>query len=344
MPNRPIHVLYIDDDSALARLVEKSLARRGYLVEIFGDAEAGLERIRQGGIDVVGLDHYLANGTGLDVLAALQEIPSPPSVVYVTGSAETAVAVAALKAGAFDYVSKSLAEDFFELLGSAVDQAAERTRLLRAKERAEIELREAKERAELLLSEVNHRVSNSLSMVAALVRLQANAVKESAAKDALAETQARISAIAGLHRRLYTSDDVRTVDMKEYLENLVEEIDHSIGGEGSRADLVLNLEQVKLPTDTAVSIGVIVAELFTNALKYAYPSGEHGEVRIMLNADDKKATLVIEDDGVGWDGTGAAKGSGLGSRLITSMASSIGAEFAYDAEAKGTRGVLKVAC
>src|SRR5690606_16569360 len=108
MPDRTPHILYIDDDPGLCRLVQKALERRGYIVDCAHTGEEGLARLRHGGIDVVGLDHYLPTGTGIDVLAAMAELEDRPAVVYVTGTAETAVAVAALKAGAADYVLKTV--------------------------------------------------------------------------------------------------------------------------------------------------------------------------------------------------------------------------------------------
>src|SRR4051794_27426523 len=101
-------VLYIDDDPALARLVQKALGRRGYRVEHAASAEDGLLRLDAGGIDVIALDHQLPTGTGLDVLQRLGQREMAPPVVYVTASAETAVAVNALKAGAADYVPKDV--------------------------------------------------------------------------------------------------------------------------------------------------------------------------------------------------------------------------------------------
>ena len=96
MPNRTPHVLYVDDDPGLARLVENAMLRRGYIYDHANSGEEGLALIRKGGIDVLVLDHYLTTGTGLDVLAELAAIEDKPAVVYVTGSAETAVAVEAL--------------------------------------------------------------------------------------------------------------------------------------------------------------------------------------------------------------------------------------------------------
>lgn len=322
-------VLYIDDDPALARLVQKALGRRGYTVEIAETGEDGLRRIAQGGIDAVALDHYLPTGTGLDILAALGRDDSVPPVVYVTGSLETAIAIAALKAGADDYVTKSLDDEFFELLGRAIDLAIDRARLRRERARAEQDVREARDRAEMLLGEVNHRVANSLAMVAALVGLQANAVHNAEAKNALAETQARISAIAGVHRHLYTSDDVRTVEIGDYLRSLAGELDASMKAAGHHA--LINVEAVSFPlaTEKAASVGVIVTELVTNAMKYAYRDTQQGEVRIRLVPDGEGLELRVEDDGIGWDGTGTPQGTGLGSRIVKAMAHSLGATVSY---------------
>jgi len=136
VPNRNLRVLHIDDDAALARLIQRVLSRTGCQVENAATGEAGLARIRQGGIDVVVLDHYLAGETGLSILKSLADVPDAPPVVYVTGSTEPAVAVEALKAGAADYVLKTAGEDFTLQLESAITQAIEKARLKREKEKA----------------------------------------------------------------------------------------------------------------------------------------------------------------------------------------------------------------
>lgn len=198
----------------------------------------------------------------------------------------------------------------------------------------------ARERAEVLLAEVNHRVANSLQLAAALVKLQAHAVTEPSAKAALDETQARITAIGLIHKRLYSSGDARSVALDEYLRGLLEHLETAMRAEGHTASLRHDIDAIRLPTDASVSLGVVVTEWVTNAFKYAYP--EHpGEIRVKLKRTAaNRAELVVEDDGVGRSEAAPARGTGLGTRIVNGMAGSLEATIAYIGRAPGTTARL----
>ncbi len=201
-------------------------------------------------------------------------------------------------------------------------------------------LAQARDKAEVLLAEVNHRVANSLSLVAALVKLQSNAVKDQAAKDALGETQARIFAISSVHKRLYSSSDVRFVALDEYLSGLLDQLAASMRDEGLGATLRYDLEPVKLRTDASINLGVVVTEWVTNAFKYAYPS-RTGEVRVCLkHVAQKRVELTVEDDGVGRNDNSSIKGTGLGTRIVNAMAVTMGADIQYLGRQPGTAARL----
>jgi two-component sensor histidine kinase len=336
-------LLYIDDDTGLARLLQKALASEVILTHA-ESGKAGLELLATQDFDVIALDHNLINETGLDVLPKIRAMASPPPVIYVTGSEDARIASAALKAGAIDYVWKDTQGHYRELVGQAVTAAVNQRRLEREKDDALRLLRQEKERAETLLREVNHRVANSLALVASLAHLQASAVADPAAKQALREMQARITAIAGVHRKLYTSTDVRTVDLPSYLKSLVDEVSAALNvGRNLRIALLAG-DEVSIATDKAVSLGVIVTELITNAVKYAYPEQQDGEIRVLLQRTKEAAILLaVEDDGVGWSGVGQIQGSGLGSKIINAMCVSLQCTIRYEAREIGTRVTLEFA-
>jgi two-component sensor histidine kinase len=198
----------------------------------------------------------------------------------------------------------------------------------------------ALDRAEVLLAEVNHRVANSLMMVASLVRMQGNAVQNQAAKDALAETEARIFAISDVHKRLYSSGDVRLVALDEYLSGLLNQLQSSMQSKGHGASLDYHLEPLKLATDSSINLGVVVTEWVTNAFKYAYPD-RRGEVRVNLKRlPDGRGELLVEDDGIGRGSDELAKGTGLGTRLVKAMAGNVGGEIQYFGREPGTAARL----
>lgn len=337
----PIRVLYIEDDPALAVLVAKALRRRGHETIHAADGVEGLRRLAEGGVDVIALDHSLPGETGLDVLDRMGPRGTRPPVVYATGSVDARLAVDALKRGADDYVVKDVSGDFFDLLIASLEQALERHRLKRQKAAADKAVREARDRAELLLREVNHRVANSLGLVAAMVRMQASVIVDPAARHALDETQARISAVAGVHRHLYTSEQIGSVEIDGYLTHLVDELKGSMAGAPTVSDVRLVAERIAIPTDKAVSLGVIVGELVTNAFKYAYRDGTVGEVRISVaRRGDDRCRVVVEDDGEGFEAAAPARGTGVGSRILGAMARNLEAEILHDDGHAGTRMVV----
>ncbi len=197
-------------------------------------------------------------------------------------------------------------------------------------------LQAARDRAEALLSEVNHRVANSLTMVSTLVNMQANTVTDAAAKNALAETRDRIYAISLVHRELYTTGDVRFVWLDDYLGGLLSHLQTSMNDELLGITLKPHIAKVKMPIDQSISLGVVLNEWVSNALKYAYPDRK-GEIRIVLKMiGENKAGLMVADDGVGIDLRKKAKGTGFGTKIIGAMAISLAAEMKYEEGNPGT--------
>lgn len=336
----PPRILYIDDDEGLRRLVSRALDRRGFRVDCAPDGVAGVAKAAETQYDLIAVDHYMPGQDGLTTLQQIRNLPDPPPVIYVTGSEESRVAVAALKAGAIDYLVKTVGEEFFDLLERAIAQGIDRVRIHAEKEQAEARLRESNERLKAMLHEVNHRVANSLQLVSAFVYMQARNAGNEETRAALDDTQRRIEAVAHVHRRLYTGDSVNKVDMAEYLGGLLADLEETWSTPDSPRTLSLIAEPVILATDKAVAVGVIVNELVSNACKYAYPAHAAGEIRVKLERDGSKFRLQVEDDGVGMPVDGAIKGTGLGTKVIKAMAATLKSTVDYDRGYKGVRATL----
>lgn len=181
MHSQPVRLLYIEDDAGLAALVKRDMERRGWVVELAPDGVAGLARLAQGGIDVVALDHYMAGQDGLTTLAELRKMLQPPPVVYVTGTDDSKVAVAALKAGAADYVFKDVREDFFTLLHAALTAALELQTMRQAREAAEAEVSRKNKELEALSRKLakylSPQIYNSIFTGAQSVEIASNRKK-----------------------------------------------------------------------------------------------------------------------------------------------------------------------
>ena len=334
----PLHVLFVDDDATLCALVERHLKRRGHRTTSAGAGAEAYALLADGGVDVIALDHSLRAETGLDILGKLGPRSERPPVVYVTGSADARTALDALRAGADEYVIKEIGADFFELLTAAVEQVYERWRLKQVRDEQARDIMKARDRAELLLKEMNHRVANSLGLVAAMVRMQASALRDDGAVKALNETQARITAIAGVHRHIYSAESVSMVSMTDYLTQLVKDLQTSLHDYHGAHEILLEAADISMTTDKAIWIGIAVSELVTNAFKYAYPAGKTGAIRVNLHkSGDSDGELVVEDDGVGFDPATPTSGTGLGAKILEAMRRGLGGQIEHDRSATGTR-------
>lgn len=209
---------------------------------------------------------------------------------------------------------------------------------LRVAERTE-ELARARDRAEVLLAEVNHRVANSLALVSSLVRLQSRDLQEPVAKAALQDVDGRIQAIAEMHKHLFTTGGAGEVAVDAYLSTVLSQLESAMAANGSSVRLRRELVPVTLQTSDAINLGIIVTEWVTNAFKYAYGDGQ-GEVRVCLARSADGMVVSVEDDGIGRPSDVKAKGTGLGTRVVSTIATLMKATVTYRQRHPGTEARL----
>jgi len=175
---------------------------------------------------------------------------------------------------------------------------------------------------ELLLKEIHHRVKNNLEVVSSLLALQSNQIDDENTKEAMLEGQNRVQSIGIVHQKLYQGKNLGAIEMKDYFINLSDSILDSFGA-NKRVQVECAMNALNVDIDTAVPLGLIVNELLTNTIKYAFPDGRNGKVQIKL---EQKANGVLQmqisDNGVGKGG--AIIGTGFGGQLISLLTQQLG--------------------
>jgi len=210
----------------------------------------------------------------------------------------------------------------------------------------ESRLQAAVEQQDLLMREIHHRVKNNLQIVASLLNLQASRIRLPEARAEFASARDRVRALATLHRHLYSQGEVHTINMPVFLTELCGQLFQAMGEtEGKRIKLLIESSPLQMSSDQAVPLSLIVTEAVSNALKYAFPGGRHGQVAVRLHSDGETAELVVEDDGVGMPAgrTESETGprDGIGITLIRGFARQLGGELTVE-ESTGTRYTLRM--
>ncbi len=215
------------------------------------------------------------------------------------------------------------------LLGSIKDMGEE----IDERRRTESHLQSSLAEKEVLLREVHHRVKSNLQVIMGLLDLHLSRANTPLDSRAISDSKSRLKVMAQIHENLYGSKDLTNIDFSKFLENLATGIVVSLGIETDNVGLDLKLEPIDLNVDTAIPCGLIVNELLTNSLKYAFKGRDAGVIRIEFSLANDLYTLVVADDGVGFSrGDDQTRGTNLGMTLIEAISHQLGAETTWNTE------------
>lgn len=182
----------------------------------------------------------------------------------------------------------------------------------------------------LLLKEIHHRVKNNLEVVSGLLALQSAKMDDPTMQEVMLASQNRVHSMGILHQKLYQSEHLAFIEMKNYFENLCINILDSYN-ETERIKVNIEMKELEMDVDTAVPLGLIVNELLTNALKYAFPKGEKGTIELSLESlSEDNFQLKIRDNGVGKALDAKVKGTGFGTQLVDLLTRQIDGKLMQD--------------
>jgi two-component sensor histidine kinase len=223
--------------------------------------------------------------------------------------------------GRFDEADVAFMEGFAAILGVALQR-----------EEREQELRDALKHQEVLTQEVNHRVKNSLSIVAGLLAMQARTTGSDEAARVLRDAGHRVQTIAAVHDRLWRNNAVHVVPLRSFLVDLCQQLQAAT----SEVTVYCQADDVQITTEQAVTVGLLVNELVTNAVKYAFDGGS-GSIRVGLTSVEDTLLLTVADHGCGLPADfDPAATSSLGARLISSFSRQLGGEPNWTSSKAGT--------
>ena len=170
---------------------------------------------------------------------------------------------------------------------------------------------------ETLLQEIHHRVKNNLQVISSLLSLQSKYVKDETAISALNEGQNRVESMALIHQNLYREDNITGVNMKNYIPLLADNIFNSYNIQGDQIKIEYEIDEVTLDVATVIPIGLVLNELISNALKYAFSEKEKGELKVSFLERQNTLLLKVADNGVGLGDKEVLPG--FGTKLIKSF-------------------------
>lgn len=180
------------------------------------------------------------------------------------------------------------------------------------------------EEKDVLLKELQHRVKNTLAIISGLLNLESFKVENEVAKQSFLNAQSRIMSMSKVYENLYQSEDLESVDLRKYIEDLVFSLHDIFVLNPTKIRFDVKLEDIRLDLKRTLPLGLILNELLTNALKYAYPNDKGGDVRIHLSRSNENIILSVGDDGDGLpDSVNIEKGNHFGYELIRSLTSQL---------------------
>ena len=206
---------------------------------------------------------------------------------------------------------------------------------------AEEQIRQSLKEKEVLLKEVHHRVKNNLQVISSILNLQSTYVRDNYTLNLLKECQNRIKSMAFIHESLYQTKDFSEINFSEYIILLVKNLIHSYNTYDNRIKTRFEVENLFLNLDTSIPCGLIVNELVSNALKYAFPENYEGHIFVQLKTKDDMVILSISDNGIGLPRDIDYRNTeSLGLQLVVTLVEQISGEMELNTD-KGTNFTIK---
>lgn len=331
MSDKLIKVLLIEDNDADIYLITNMLnpTKKIYFQIInCKTLNDGIRQLNNDDFNVILLDLGLPDSQGIDTFIKLYEQEKKIPIIILTGLEDEENAIHAIQNGAQDYLIKGQSNDFMtrsiqysierknteeklknyqlhleEMVENRTIQLENVIKKLELEildhNKTENQLKSAVKEKEILLQEVHHRVKNNMQIISSLLSLQSMQLDDDEMIDILRDSQNRIRSMAMVHEKLYMSKDLSNINMSEYIKKLVLTLFDSYSTKKTQIMPILELDDIFMNIETGIPCGIIINELVSNSLKYAYPEDNKGSIFVGLKYKKDYYELTVSDDGVG---------------------------------------------
>ncbi|MDG5767491.1 histidine kinase dimerization/phosphoacceptor domain -containing protein [Balneolales bacterium ANBcel1] len=325
---QPIKVLLVEDNEDDAALIRLELEKAGYDVHMVRveTSDSLIEALDREQWDVLISDYNLPGFDGMTALELVRSRDNDIPFILVSGTVGEEFAVEAVIAGANDYVMK----DNLKRVPVAVRREVRNKRLRDQKREADDKVRESLREKDVMLKEIHHRVKNNLAVISALLTMQSDYVEDERSQELFMDSVGRIKSMALIHEKLYQSELLAKIEMKDYLRELADTIERTYQSGNADIRLELSTDDTTMDITKAIPCGLIVNELLSNAFKHAFTGREKGRIQLKLKKKagrDHCCELQVSDDGIGVPQEAiTGNGSSLGYTIIQGLANQISAD------------------
>jgi two-component sensor histidine kinase len=340
-------ILVADDDLASRKILALLLEKTGHEVLAVSDGTEAWKVLSSANAPRMAILDWLMPGIdGEELCRKIRTLNNdiPQYVIMLTIKGEKNDIVRGLEAGANDYLSKPYDPGELRARIDAgqriLELEAERAERIRSLEMNEKRVQALLAEKDILLYEIHHRIKNNMNMVINLLTLQAESIKDPLPSSMLRNAVGRIKSMGILYDRLYRSDSLTSLSIREYLNALIDEI-ANIFPDRYKIELDLDIEEIIVDVHHLSCIGMIMNELIFNSMKYAFKGRDCGRISVEVYRTQSGITITIEDDGIGIPETVVTtEPDTFGLKLVYGLADQIGGSLRYE-NSEGTRFVLE---
>jgi two-component sensor histidine kinase len=320
--------IFIADDNETNRYnLDRILSNQGFKITAAKDGEELLNLFKKEIPDLIITDVSMPVKNGFDAVNELRENKSFSHIPIIFISAihqDIASRIKGIDLGANDYIAVPYDED--ELV-SKITSMLKTKKLYDDLQCSENQLKKTVHEKEILLKEINHRVKNNFQLISSLLHLTQQTIKDDQAVSALNDSISRIQTMSLIHEKLYKSENISDINFASYIRTLLRHLINTYVVKKDQIKLITDIKNISLNIDKTIYCGLIVNELVTNSLKYAFPDNSKGEIKIVFNKLDGKYTLIVSDNGAGLPENFDIDSSlSFGLQIVTLLTKNLGGE------------------